>query len=146
MRSKRQRPGAKPFAFGTLRPCLGEESSDSGLASGHYFHQDLLVARRIFLANVAASPRGRRLPGRRLRRPRRGVPRDRGVRHPAALGTIPNVTFIQADLMAPLPAELVDYCDSLSCLHALEHFGLGRYGDPSTTTATCAAWTTCTGS
>lgn len=21
------------------------------------------------------------------------------------------------------------YCDSLSCLHALEHFGLGRYGD-----------------
>jgi hypothetical protein len=25
---------------------------------------------------------------------------------------------------------LVDYCDSLSCLHALEHFGLGSYGDP----------------
>jgi SAM-dependent methyltransferase len=25
---------------------------------------------------------------------------------------------------------LIDYCDSLSCLHALEHFGLGRYGDP----------------
>ena len=23
-----------------------------------------------------------------------------------------------------------DYCDSISCLHALEHFGLGRYGDP----------------
>lgn len=22
------------------------------------------------------------------------------------------------------------YCDSLSCLHAIEHFGLGRYGDP----------------
>ncbi len=21
-------------------------------------------------------------------------------------------------------------CDSVSCLHALEHFGLGRYGDP----------------
>ena len=21
------------------------------------------------------------------------------------------------------------YCDSLSCLHAIEHFGLGRYGD-----------------
>jgi len=25
---------------------------------------------------------------------------------------------------------LVEYCDSLSCLHAIEHFGLGRYGDP----------------
>ena len=22
-----------------------------------------------------------------------------------------------------------EYCDSLSCLHALEHFGLGRYND-----------------
>ena len=22
------------------------------------------------------------------------------------------------------------YCDSLSCLHSIEHFGLGRYGDP----------------
>ena len=31
--------------------------------------------------------------------------------------------------MAPLPDEFIDYCDSLSCLHALEHFGLGRYGD-----------------
>mgnify|MGYP006185842181 CR=1 FL=1 len=25
---------------------------------------------------------------------------------------------------------LLNYCDSLSCLHALEHFGLGRYNDP----------------
>jgi hypothetical protein len=25
------------------------------------------------------------------------------------------------------PAEI---CDSISCLHAIEHFGLGRYGDP----------------
>jgi len=24
----------------------------------------------------------------------------------------------------------VDSADSVSCLHALEHFGLGRYGDP----------------
>jgi SAM-dependent methyltransferase len=45
-------------------------------------------------------------------------------------GDIPNVRFIQADLMAPVRADLVNYCDSLSCLHAIEHFGLGRYGDP----------------
>jgi len=25
---------------------------------------------------------------------------------------------------------MAGYCDSLSCLHALEHFGLRRYGDP----------------
>ena len=44
--------------------------------------------------------------------------------------SIPNIRFIQADLMAPVSDNLLDYCDSLSCLHALEHFGLGRYGDP----------------
>jgi SAM-dependent methyltransferase len=42
---------------------------------------------------------------------------------------IPGVTFRQASLMKPAE-EMTDYCDSLSCLHALEHFGLGRYGDP----------------
>jgi len=26
-------------------------------------------------------------------------------------------------------SKLNNYCDSLSCLHTLEHFGLGRYGD-----------------
>jgi hypothetical protein len=29
-----------------------------------------------------------------------------------------------------LDSSLIEICDSLSCLHALEHFGLGRYGDP----------------
>ena len=28
------------------------------------------------------------------------------------------------------PLVFTNYCDSLSCLHALEHFGLGCYGDP----------------
>jgi hypothetical protein len=27
-------------------------------------------------------------------------------------------------------ADLLECTDSLSCLHTLEHFGLGRYGDP----------------
>jgi SAM-dependent methyltransferase len=31
--------------------------------------------------------------------------------------------------MKPLKG-LQGYCDSVSCLHTLEHFGLGRYGDP----------------
>ncbi len=47
---------------------------------------------------------------------------------------IPNVTFKQANLMARESIEPLiaggGYCDSLSCLHVLEHFGLGRYGDP----------------
>ncbi|MEJ2170231.1 MAG: DUF268 domain-containing protein, partial [Desulfobacterales bacterium] len=42
--------------------------------------------------------------------------------------TIPNIIFRQADLMKPDP-DLKNYCDSVSSLHAIEHFGLGRYGD-----------------
>jgi hypothetical protein len=42
---------------------------------------------------------------------------------------IKNVVFRQANLME-LPPDLIDYCDSISSLHAIEHFGLGRYGDP----------------
>lgn len=42
---------------------------------------------------------------------------------------IPGVRFHQLDLMAALPDEWTDCTDSLSCLHTVEHFGLGRYGD-----------------
>ena len=34
--------------------------------------------------------------------------------------------------MEDIRSDLVQYCDSLSCLHVIEHFGLGRYGDPVT--------------
>ena len=42
---------------------------------------------------------------------------------------IRNIVFHQLDLMAELPDTWVEYTDSLSCLHTIEHFGLGRYGD-----------------
>ena len=35
----------KEFPFGKFTPCLDDRFSDSGVAKGHYFHQDLLVAR-----------------------------------------------------------------------------------------------------
>lgn len=118
-----------PFPFGEPRPCLGEAEEAGGQARGHYFHQDLLVARRVF----ERQPRRHLDVGSRV---------DGFVAHVAAFrpievldirtvdSDVPNVTFLQADLMAPLPAGLVGCTDSLSCLHALEHFGLGRYGDP----------------
>ena len=120
---------ARAFPFGKPCPCLDDRFTDSGSASGHYFYQDLLVARRIF-----------------LNKPRHHVDVcsriDGFVAHVAAFralevidirplpGNIPNVTFRQADMMAPALESLLEYCDSLSCLHALELFGLGRYGDP----------------
>jgi SAM-dependent methyltransferase len=37
--------------------------------------------------------------------------------------------FKQADLMR-LPEKMLNSSDSISSLHAIEHFGLGRYNDP----------------
>jgi hypothetical protein len=115
------------FPFGDLYPCLGDKTAESGAASGHYFHQDLLVARRIF----ARSPARHIDVGSRL---------DGFVAHVASFRQIevldirplrkriPNVVFRQADVTQLGPDDGV-IADSVSCLHALEHFGLGRYGD-----------------
>jgi len=40
-----------------------------------------------------------------------------------------NIIFKQMNLMDSALVQ-PEICDSLSCLHAIEHFGLGRYGDP----------------
>ena len=126
---KQKKTSAVEFPFGKPYPCLGDRFSESGFASGHYFHQDLLVARRVHLNNpVLHVDIGSRVDG--------------FVAHLASFRAlevfdirpltiaIPNITFKQADLMGDLQNELTSYCDSISCLHALEHFGLGRYGDP----------------
>lgn len=113
-----------------LLPCLHDWYEEGGGAStkSEYFWQDLLVARMI----SAAKP---------VRHVDIGSRVDGFVAHVASFrevevfdlrpitASIPGVAFKQADLMNPL-AGLMGYCDSLSCLHALEHFGLGRYGDP----------------
>lgn len=111
-----------------LLPCLHDWYEEGGTTKGEYFWQDLLIAREIF----EARPRRHVDIGSRV---------DGFVAHVASFREIevfdvrpistqiPGVTFKQADLMQPL-AGMADYCDSLSCLHALEHFGLGRYGDP----------------
>jgi hypothetical protein len=111
------------------QPMLHDFSAPAGSANGHYFHQDLLVATKINLAN----PRRHVDVGSRI---------DGFVAHVAAFreievfdirplpaGSHARIKFVRGDLMAGdgVPRE---YCDSLSCLHALEHFGLGRYGDP----------------
>ncbi|HTW34122.1 MAG TPA: DUF268 domain-containing protein [Rhizomicrobium sp.] len=125
---RQQQQSSVEFPFGELWPCLDDRSDNAGSAKGHYFHQDLLVARRIF----ANAPRLHVDVGSRV---------DGFVAHVAAFreievldvrpltSHIPNVRFRQADMMASLDPALAGYCDSVSCLHALEHFGLGRYGD-----------------
>ena len=108
-------------------PILSDYADQAGAASGHYFHQDLLVAT---LINQAA-PRRHIDIGSRI---------DGFVAHVAAFREIevmdirplaiehPRISFIQHDITARDGGGAIT--DSLSCLHALEHFGLGRYGDP----------------
>jgi SAM-dependent methyltransferase len=109
-------------------PILDEHIASAGVARGHYFHQDLWAARKIC----------RRRPARHFDV---GSRIDGFVAHllvfmpvtvidvRALQDDVEGLTFIQADAgtLECLPANTVE---SLSSLHAVEHFGLGRYGDP----------------
>jgi SAM-dependent methyltransferase len=115
----------------SFMPCLHDRYEEAGVTNSEYFWQDLLVARWIY----KAGPEKHVDVGSRI---------DGFVAHVASFRevevfdvreishVIPNIVFRQADLMNSSSLPRVDgegYCDSLSCLHALEHFGLGRYGD-----------------
>jgi len=105
-----------------------DKSLKSGVMEGHYFHQDLYVAQKIFLNN----PLKHLDIGSRI---------DGFVAHVATFrkieiidiryqtSSVKNINFKQLDFMDEnsIPSN---YCDSVSSLHAIEHFGLGRYGDP----------------
>lgn len=116
------------FPIKKFYPVLGEDSAQSGVANGHYFHQDLYVARRIHENG----------PQRHIDVASRV---DGFVSHVAAFREIEvvdirnlsttarNIRFVQCDLMDPRSVAMLGQADSVSCLHALEHFGLGRYGD-----------------
>lgn len=117
-------------SFGSISsyPCLRDREEEGGVASGHYFHQDLFVAQEIFKTNpVSHVDIGSRINGLIAHiasfRPVTIV----DIR--SVTPVIDNVKFVQADCMSP-DFPWVDYCDSVSSLHAIEHFGLGRYGDP----------------
>ena len=126
--TQQSRDSSTHFKMGVPFPCLADRFAQSGDLRGHYFYQDLLVARRIH----ESAPARHVDVGSRV---------DGFVAHVASFRpievidirplkpSIHNVRFIQADLMKVGNGSLVDYCDSLSCLHALEHFGLGRFGD-----------------
>ncbi len=110
-------------------PIYDDFEKQAGTASGHYFHQDLLVASFINQAKP-------------LRHIDVGSSIEGFVAHVASFRDIEvidirpmqiighsQIKFMQGNLMN-LDPSLAGICDSLSCLHALEHFGLGRYGDP----------------
>ena len=105
---------------------LDDIQDSAGNAKGHYFHQDLLVARLIHEKNPALHlDIGSRIDG--------------FVAHVASFRKISvldirnleldiheNIEFIKSDLFS---FDAVEAFDSISCLHTIEHIGLGRYGD-----------------
>lgn len=111
-----------------LLPCLHDRREQSGAIATEYFAQDLLVAQRVFEAGPALHVDiGSRIDGFVAHVASFRSVRVFDIRPNEA--RVANIEFVQADLMSP-PESMLGSLDSLSCLHTLEHFGLGRYGDP----------------
>lgn len=120
--------GGFPLEAKNLYPVLCDYKEEAGIIKGHYVHQDLWAARKVYQAN-----------------PKRHV--DIASRIDGFITSLlvfraveiidvrplkspyPEMKFIQDNAV-----EMNGFADgeleSVSCLHAVEHFGLGRYGDP----------------
>jgi SAM-dependent methyltransferase len=107
--------------------CTNDRFDSAGVCRGHYFHQDIWAAQAVkrFGAETHVDVASRI---------------DGFVAHLLVFcrviyvdlrpltSRIENLEFRQGSL-AELPFE-TDSVRSLSCLHVIEHIGLGRYGDP----------------
>ncbi|MBN1866974.1 DUF268 domain-containing protein [Candidatus Sumerlaeota bacterium] len=124
-RRYRRLPGTQVPRLRDSHPCLFERSSTTPVDS-HYFYQGLWALRRIL-----------------DRRPDKHTDVGSENRWVGWLTVFVPVTSID---IRPLPVEIENLecrrgsvlelpfedrsIDSLSCLHVVEHVGLGRYGDP----------------
>ena len=122
--------GGSVSTFGCDYPVINEFNSNAGVATGHYYHQDLLIANKIFRAR----PNNHLDIGSRI---------DGFISHllsfeqritigdirPAQIKS-PYVSFTRLDLTSDSLEAINQNWESISCLHAIEHMGLGRYGDP----------------
>jgi hypothetical protein len=126
-RYRRARHNRFPLRWSEVAPILTDFRSEAGVANGHYFRQDLWAARRIHAARPALHVDvGSRIDG--------------FVAHVLSFmpvtvvdirpltSDIEGLTFVQGDMCHLDFAS--DSLPSVSCLHAIEHVGLGRYGDP----------------
>ena len=124
---RKQRLGEKfSIQLKSIFPVYSDRYMEAGNAKGHYFHQDLWAARKIF----GNSPENHVDIGSRVD----GfiahllVFRDITVVDVRVLETnVKGLNYVQGDITC------LDFdsnsLESISCLHAIEHIGLGRYGD-----------------
>jgi len=126
-----------PLLLKFIRPKLNDLKAQAGIAKGHYFFQDLWAAKKIFKER----PKMHIDIGSRI---------DGFITHLLTFmevtvidvrpleSNVEGLKFMQTDAtdLSSIPNNSVE---SLSCLHAVEHFGLGRYGDLIDPDAYCKA-------
>lgn len=119
---------AFPVPLGELYPCLYDRYAQAGNYLGHYFYQDLWASRKVLQSGVSHHyDIGSRLDG--------FIAQCLTFCEVTMLDIRPldvkvkNLNFVQANC-TNMPHVLSNSITSLSTLHAVEHFGLGRYGDP----------------
>ena len=115
------------FSKISISPILTDFHDAAGLATGHYFWQDLLCAKWIYSEN----PSGHFDIGSRV---------DGFISHLLSFrevtlldireleNNIPGLNIVRGDAQVGFP-EIRTKFESVSSLHSIEHFGLGRYGD-----------------
>jgi hypothetical protein len=117
--------GAEKISALDLQPCLGDWSIHTPF-DAHYFYQGAWLARRVIATKVS-----------------KHVDIGSSVLTISVLSaqietvfvdyrplkvSLPGLTSIAGNILdLPFPDDSID---SLSCLHVIEHIGLGRYGDP----------------
>lgn len=122
----RSNGGDLKLRFRNIYPCLDDRGIAAGKAGGHYFFQDLWAAHKVYDLGI----RSHVDVGSRL---------DGFVAH-----ILPFCKVKYVDIR-PVPTRILgleyvcgsllslpypdNSLESLSCLHVLEHIGLGRYGD-----------------
>ncbi len=121
----RRAPGAEPWSGISIRPMLDDRTTTTSF-DAHYVYQGAWALR-----HLAAH------------RPSQHVDVGSEIRWVACVAALTKVTFIDVRPFTGLLANLESRAgtvlalpfsdqevDSLSCLHVVEHIGLGRYGDP----------------
>lgn len=110
-----------------IKPCLDDRRDSAGTAKGHYFLQDLWAAQRVCRFQPAEHVDvGSRVDGF-VAHVASFCPVKYVDIRPLTTG-VPGLTGLQGSVcQLPFPDRSVR---SLSCLHVIEHIGLGRYGDP----------------
>ena len=117
------------WRFGMIYPILDEFKSTAGSDFGHYYHQDLYIAKQVYCAKPDLHlDVGSRIDGFIAHLLAFGQPTILGDVRPI-YGRDENLSSVYFNLGDDLPVGNFEKYNSISSLHVIEHVGLGRYGD-----------------